>query len=234
MRLLLSVVLSLSIQVQAMKPMEEKSTSVFSIASGLTLSDAYTIDAPIHLVHDIEPVVAGDYIRVVVEIPTGSVQKWEVDKTEGNLKWEFRDGSPRAIKYLGYPGNYGMVPRTLQGRKSGGDGDPVDVLILGQPVPRGSVVTARIIGMLNMTDKGMQDDKLIAVLKGSAFEEIDTIKQLDKKFPDTSTIIRRWFANYKGREKISIKGYSGRKSAREALSRGISDYIANSKKQAEH
>ena len=234
MRLLLSVVLSLSLHVHAMKSAEQKSTSVFSVASDLTLTDASTIDAPVHLVHDIEPVVTGDYIRVVVEIPTGSVQKWEVDKIEGNLKWELRDGYPRVINYLGYPGNYGMIPGTLQGKKSGGDGDPLDVLIVGQAVPRGSIVTARIIGMLNMTDKGMQDDKLIAVLKDSAFEEIYTIKQLDKKFPDASRIIKLWFANYKGQKKIVIKGYSGRKSAREALSRGISDYIANSKKQAEH
>ena len=38
-------------------------------------------------------------INVVVEIPTGSVQKWEVDKTSGNLKWEFVDGKPREVKY---------------------------------------------------------------------------------------------------------------------------------------
>ena len=234
MRLLLSVVLLLSMHAQATKPAEEKSISVFSIAGGLAFSDAYTIDSPVHLVDGVEPVVAGDDIRVVVEIPTGSVQKWEVDKTEGNLKWELRDGSPRVINYLGYPGNYGMIPRTLQGEKTGGDGDPLDALVIGQAVPRGSIVTARLIGILNMTDKGMQDDKLIAVLKDSPFEEIYTIKQLDKKFPDASTIIRLWFANYKGQKKIAIEGYSGRKSAREALSRGISDYIAHTKKQVEH
>ncbi|MDG2272156.1 MAG: inorganic diphosphatase [Halioglobus sp.] len=234
MRLLLSVLLLLSMHAQATKPAEEKSISVFSIAGGLAFSDAYTIDSPVHLVDGVEPVVAGDDIRVVVEIPTGSVQKWEADKTEGNLKWELRDGSPRVINYLGYPGNYGMIPRTLQGEKTGGDGDPLDALVIGQAVPRGSIVTARLIGILNMTDKGMQDDKLIAVLKDSPFEEIYTIKQLDKKFPDASTIIRLWFANYKGQKKIAIEGYSGRKGAREALSRGISDYIAHTKKQVEH
>ena len=73
-------------------------------------------------------------INVVVEIPTGSVQKWEVDKTSGNLKWEFVDGKPREVKYLGYPGNYGMIPRTLLPKELGGDGDPLDVIVLGPAV----------------------------------------------------------------------------------------------------
>ena len=38
-------------------------------------------------------------------------------------KWEFRDGKPRVVAYLGYPGNYGMIPRTLLPKEHGGDGD---------------------------------------------------------------------------------------------------------------
>ena len=45
---------------------------------------------------------------------------------------------PREVKYLGYPGNYGMIPRTLLPKELGGDGDPLDVIVLGPAVERGS------------------------------------------------------------------------------------------------
>ena len=57
--------------------------------------------------------------------------------------WEFKDGKPRIVKYLGYPGNYGMVPKTLLPENLGGDGDPLDVIVLGPQVERGSVIKCK-------------------------------------------------------------------------------------------
>ncbi len=48
-------------------------------------------------------------VHVVVEIPAGDIDKWEVSKPDGRMRWELRDGEPRRIRYLGYPGNYGMI-----------------------------------------------------------------------------------------------------------------------------
>ena len=74
----------------------------------------------------------------MIEIPTGTTAKWEVVKPSGELRWEFDQGRPRVVRYLGYPGNYGMIPRTLLPKEEGGDGDPLDVVVLGPAVPRGS------------------------------------------------------------------------------------------------
>lgn len=41
------------------------------------------------------------------------------------MKWEFKKGKPRVVSYLGYPGNYGMIPKTLLSKESAGDGDPL-------------------------------------------------------------------------------------------------------------
>jgi len=54
-----------------------------------------------------------------------------VKKPDGIMKWAFEDGKPRVIKYLAYPGNYGMIPRTLLPKELGGDGDPLDIIMLG-------------------------------------------------------------------------------------------------------
>ena len=71
-----------------------------------------------NLLTDHKPVDDNGDINVVVEIPTGTTAKWEVVKPSGELNWKFSNGKPRRIKYLGYPGNYGMVPRTINAKKS--------------------------------------------------------------------------------------------------------------------
>ena len=106
------------------------------LGEGLRRIDDRTVTGPRHLVRDLEPRGADGTVNVVVEIPSGTVAKWEVDKDDGSLRWEFEQGRPRVVDYLAYPGNYGMVPRTLLPEELGGDGDPLDVLILGQAVER--------------------------------------------------------------------------------------------------
>ena len=79
-------------------------------------------------------------LNAVIEIPQGDVRKFETDVTTGRLFWELKGGKPRKVAYLGYPGNYGMVPRTL-----GGDGDPLDVIVIGATELRGAIAPARLV-----------------------------------------------------------------------------------------
>ena len=130
--------------------MELKLISLLVI-SGITFSacDSAIQKAPalsIDTIESIQPIVGASHfisgyapkvdndIQVVIEIPTGTTAKWEVDKSDGLLHWQIKNGNPRIVEYLGYPGNYGMIPRTLLAKDSGGDGDPLDVIVLGPPV----------------------------------------------------------------------------------------------------
>ena len=108
-----------------------------------------------HAWHDVE---LGDSIetgfRAVIEIPKGSKVKYELDKPTG-LLWVDR------VLYsaVHYPANYGFLPQTYCL-----DGDPLDVLVLGQePVVPLCVLRARAIGVLTMTDDKGPDDKIIAI-----------------------------------------------------------------------
>ncbi|TVQ94516.1 MAG: inorganic diphosphatase, partial [Bacteroidetes bacterium] len=87
------------------------------------------------------PVYAEDsLVNIVVEIPAGCNQKWEVNKQTGFLEWErISDDSLRVVRYLPYPANYGMIPRTWLPEAEGGDNDPLDVFLLGERVERGSI-----------------------------------------------------------------------------------------------
>lgn len=179
-----------------------------------------------HYIEGYAPLM-GENIQVVIEIPTGTTAKWEVDKSDGKLRWEMKEGKPRIVQYLGYPGNYGMIPRTLLPKELGGDGDPLDVIVLGPPAERGTVVQAKLIGVLKLLDGGEQDDKLVAVLKETPFYDINSITELDQNFAGVTKIIRIWFESYKGPGEMQALGFADKDEANAILQAGIAAYQAD-------
>jgi len=94
-------------------------------------------------------------INVVIEIPTDADPvKYELDKKTGAM---YVDRFMNTAMH--YPCNYGYVPHTLSK-----DGDPVDVMVVTTyPLIPGSVILARPIGVLKMTDESGDDAKILAV-----------------------------------------------------------------------
>lgn len=155
-------------------------------------------------------------MHVVVEIPAGTNAKWEVDP-DGRLVWELENGEPRIVAYLPYPVNYGMVPRTLQDERTGGDGDPLDVFVLGPALARGSVVATTAIGVIRMLDGGERDDKLLAVSPEGPLRGLRSLNQLEEQFPGALRILRIWLENYKGRDIVRVEAILGAEAAESAL-----------------
>ncbi len=154
------------------------------------------------------PALAGDgLVHVVVEIPAGTNDKWEVEKESGALHWEQRDGRPRVVQYLAYPGNYGMIPRTSLPAEAGGDGDPLDVLVLGPHAERGALMRARPVGVLRLRDGGERDDKILAVFPSGPLSDVSDLPELDARYPGVLPIVETWFTHYKGPGRIASGGF---------------------------
>jgi len=147
-------------------------------------------------------------VNMVVEIPAGTTAKWEVSHSGDEMEWELKDGKRRIVHYLGYPGNYGMIPGSLQDPETGGDGDALDVLLLGNALPRGSVVAVRPIGVLKLIDTGERDDKILAVPVEGPLAGIRSLEDLDAELPGARTIVETWFTNYKGPGRMVSNGYA--------------------------
>jgi len=198
-------------------------------AATMTPTDDFTMVGPEDLMQ-MDPMNADGTVRAIVEIPTGTSAKWEVSKDDPKaVYWEYKDGQPRVVNYLGYPGNYGAIPGTALPKELGGDGDPLDVIVLGQAAPRGQIVDVRVIGVLKMLDGGEQDDKLLGVLaKDSPFAHIETMAQLDAEYPGVSQIIDLWFANYKGPDGgMEGQGFEEADVAQEVLQAAVANFAAS-------
>jgi inorganic pyrophosphatase len=145
--------------------------------------------------HDLDP---GSNIEqgflAVIEIPKGSKNKYEMDKKTGMLILD-------RVLYsaVHYPANYGFVPRTYCD-----DGDPLDVLALGQePVHPLCIVRCRAIGVMTMVDEKGQDDKIIAVQSDDPeFSEYTDISELPRHKMQE---LERFFLDYKILEKKQVR-----------------------------
>ena len=176
-----------------------------------------------------EPINLDGTINAVVEIPAGTTAKYDTNVSTGMIELEQKDGKPRFVQYLGYPCNYGHVPRSVLLKSKGGDGDALDVCVLGMPAPTGSVVKARPIGVLTLLDNGEIDDKLVAVAQTGPFAKVSSLADLDKRFPGVTTILQTWFTHYKGYGKdgklqLASPGFKGRAVAIKTIGDAVLDF----------
>lgn len=182
--------------------------------------------APQNYLNDDPAFNADGTMNVVVEIPAGTTAKFEVTRDGTAILQNWEEGRLRFVKYLGYPTNYGMVPRTLEDPAQGGDGDPLDVLVFGEPLPRGTRVRVRLIGVMRMLDRGERDDKLLAVIPGGTFDGVADLLALEEQFPGVSLILQTWFSHYKGRGRVVIEGFANAEAAQGILHATAAAYDA--------
>ena len=150
-----------------------------------------------------------EHFEVVVEVPKGSRNKYEVDHHTGQI-WLDRE----LFTATRYPADYGFVPGTLEE-----DGDPLDVLVLlGEPTFPGCRIHCRALGLFLMSDERGPDAKLLAVpatdprvpwtdlpdVPRHLLEEIghffDIYKELE---PGKHTIVHEWVGRVAAEARIA-------------------------------
>ena len=155
-------------------------------------------------------------VNVIIENPMGGAPvKYELDKDSRAMIVDRFLHTPMV-----YPGNYGFIPHTLSG-----DGDPVDVLVVGRtPVMPGAVMAVRPIGVLLMEDDGGEDEKIIAVPADRLFPYHADVRDIEDLRPINRDQIEHFFTHYKDLEKgkwSKTLGWADADKAKELIREGI-------------
>lgn len=163
-----------------------------------------------------------DDLYVVIEIPANHAPiKYEVDKDLDCLMVDRFLSTP-----MFYPANYGYIPQTLAD-----DGDPADALVVTPyPVQPGSVIRARPVGVLNMSDEAGSDAKLICVPHTKLTKEYDHVEHIQDLPELLRQQIAHFFENYKDLEKgkwVKIEGWGDKDEAAKLINQAVEGYKAD-------
>ncbi len=158
-------------------------------------------------------------INVIIEIPAHSDPvKYELDKATGAM---FVDRFMTSAMH--YPCNYGYVPHTLST-----DGDPVDVLVVTPyPLIPGSVIRARPVGVLKMTDESGDDAKVLAVPVDNLCKGYRQVQDFRDMPQDLLDRIAHFFEHYKDLDEgkwVRVDGWGGLDQAKQEIVSSIDMY----------
>lgn len=160
--------------------------------------------------------------NAIIEIPKGSFNKYEVDKESGLIALDRANYS-----YAPYPFDYGFAPQTLWD-----DGDPLDVIVLTTfPLAPGILVAVRPVAVIDMTDTGESDYKIIAVpVEDKRWDDTKDLGDLNKHMLKEFTHFFETYKVLKGKPAIvTINNIMDKKAAQAAVLKSIELYKKSGK-----
>jgi len=162
---------------------------------------------------------APNVVNVIIEIPAASSPvKYEIEKGSGALIVDRFMSAP-----IFYPANYGFIPHTLAD-----DGDPMDVLVITPtPLIHNCVISARPVGILEMTDEAGRDSKVLAVPAHGLHSSSDHLQSHTDLPPLLLEQIEHFFEYYKVLDKgkwVKIDGWNNAAAAKKAIMDSVQLY----------
>lgn len=156
-------------------------------------------------------------INVIIEIPKGSYNKYEIDKRTGLIALDRANYSSAP-----FPFDYGFAPKTLWE-----DDDALDVIVLTTfPLSPGILVRVRPVAVMEMIDGGESDFKIIAVpADDKRWEDVQDLGDLNKHMLKEYQHFFETYKNLKGEDVVvDVRGFKGKKEAIEAIQKSIDLY----------
>ena len=171
------------------------------------------------------------HVNAYIEITPFDFIKYEVDKASGYLRV---DRPQRTSSQP--PSLYGFIPKTYCGAQiaalcpgaARGDGDPLDICVISErPITRAEIIVpARVVGGLQLLDRGEADDKIVAVLDGDfVWGDLKDIAELPQILVER---LQHYFSTYKlvpgGEQQIAIQQVYGVEHAERVIRAAMADY----------
>lgn len=160
---------------------------------------------------------APEEINVIIEVPKGSNNKYEIDKATGLIKLDRANYSAAAFPY-----DYGFAPQTLWE-----DGDALDVIVLTTyPLDVGILVSVRPVAVMEMIDTGESDYKVIAVpVDDKRWDDVQDLKDINSHSLKEFQHFLETYKALKGKPApVEIKSIQGKDAAIAAVKKSVELY----------
>ncbi|KAA9333527.1 inorganic diphosphatase [Adhaeribacter soli] len=130
-------------------------------------------------------------LQAVIETPAGSAHKYYYNAGTGEFTRLQEAGQDKMIRFLPYPGNAGFIPST----RIDSDGDPLEVLVIAESQPTGTVTEIMPLGMLLLERGGELYYQLIATpaRPGERLLEATNYQEFSTKNAAVKKILETWF-----------------------------------------
>jgi inorganic pyrophosphatase len=147
-------------------------------------------------------------VRVFVEIPKGSRNKYELNQETGDLELD-----RRLFAAVSYPTEYGFVPETI-----GADGDELDAMVaVTEPTVPGCVIPANPIGVLRLRTDGDPEPKILAVpVSDPSWSSLEAVEDLPGDLADEIAHFFESFSELEGND-WQVEGWGNRDEALEEI-----------------
>jgi inorganic pyrophosphatase len=158
-------------------------------------------------------------VKVLVEIPKGSRNKYEYNRETGELELD-----RRVFAAVTYPTEYGFVQQTLAE-----DGDELDAMVVvTEPTFPGCVVPIKPIALLRMYDGETPDHKVLGVpLRDPGWDSLDGLEDLPGDLAEEIMHFFKVYADLRPGDRPRIDGWGSQRDARATISEARERYRAS-------
>ena len=161
------------------------------------------------------------FIQAVIEIPAGTNHHIEYNSEYHRFSVAQIHGKEEIVHFLPAPGNYGFITSTCFKRDNMGHMEALDILVLGETIPTGSVMEVTLIGILTLKDHDGLDHKIIAVPADTNRRVIDAdnLYGFEARFPMAKHLIEEWIVAVKSLDSVQVIGWQDELAAMQVINK---------------
>ncbi len=154
-------------------------------------------------------------LQAYITSPAGTNARFTYDAGKGKIVAHYTTPKDSLLQFLPYPGNYGFIPGTMADTARGGDGQPLDILVLAQATEASKTQEVIPVAVVHIAKPTGTDFCVIAVPSRPSERIIDvtTYAGLAKKFPAVKQILNLWFMHHDGQNQNRIMSWKDEKAA---------------------
>ncbi|QNF31540.1 inorganic diphosphatase [Adhaeribacter swui] len=187
----------------------------FNFFAGLFLFVAFSLSACKTDYQNLPAFTDKKYLQAIIEIPAGTNQIVKYNAKEK----EFKNASDQTVRYLPFPGNYGFIPSTKTAGEKAGDEQAIDILVLSESQPSGTVLEVLPLGVILLERDGLPDPTVIAIPAKPTQQIItaDDYASFNQAYPEIKDILTKWFRHANPSQKVRILGWKNEQYAEDFI-----------------